>query len=393
MALFLAVLLGLQPVLTDLFIPAMPAIRQEFSAPSIMIQATMFGAMIAFGLGQLIWGALSDRVGRKPVLLWGLFLYVSTGLAGALAVSMEALLLSRMVQGAALGASVVCGRAMVRDLYETGEGAQVLARGLSGLGVIAILSPLLGGVLMDIWGWRANIVAIACAGLIGLVMVWRYVPETIASKSVQATQWHGLKANYIDILTHRGFLSWSLVALSTYGGLFVVLSGGPFIFLHFLEASATEFGAAIAMGSSSYLLGTLVCRRMIPKRGLLGTMQAACTISLVTAVLAIVVGWFEIRSVVPVLLMQMLFGFAHGFHQPCSNAAAPGLFPEKAGTASSWVGLLMALAGVTTGLYLSVSLDGGIRPYAWGVAFWCLLLVLAGRWIVPRFITSARRVK
>ena len=70
MALFLAVLLGLQPVLTDLFIPAMPAIRQEFSAPSIMIQATMFGAMIAFGLGQLIWGALSDRVGRKPVLLW-----------------------------------------------------------------------------------------------------------------------------------------------------------------------------------------------------------------------------------------------------------------------------------------------------------------------------------
>jgi len=113
----------------------------------------------------------------------------------------------------------------------------------------------------------------------------------------------------------------------------------------------------------------------------------------VTAVLAIVVGWLEIRAVAPVLLMQMLFGFAHGFHQPCSNAAAPGLFPEKAGTASSWVGLLMALAGVMTGLYLSVSLDGGIRPYAWGVAFWCLLLVLAGRWIVPRFIASARRVK
>jgi MFS family permease len=109
---------------------------------------------------------------------------------------------------------------------------------------------------------------------------------------------------------------------------------------------------------------------------------------LATAAWAIVVGWFEIRSVAAVLLIQMLFGFAHGFHQPCSNAAAPGIFPEKAGTASSWVGLLMAAAGVVTGLYLSASLDAGLRPYAWGIAFWSLILVLAGRWIVPRFISS-----
>ncbi len=349
----------------------------------------MFGAMISFGLGQLFWGALSDRVGRRPVLMLGLLLFVVSGLMGAFASSMTILLMSRIVQGAALGASVVCARAMVRDLYETREGAQVLARGLSGLGVIAIV--MLGGVLMDLWGWRANIVAIAMAGLIGLVMVWRSVPETIRAKDIRATQWQGLRRNYAEILTHRGFLSWSLVALSTYGGLFVVLSGGPFIFLRFLEVSATQFGMAIAMGSLSYLAGTLVCRRMIPRRGLLGTMQLACNISLVTAAWAILVGWFEMRSVAAVLAAQMLFGFAHGFHQPCSNAAAPGLFPEKAGTASSWVGLLMAFAGVLTGLYLSATLDSGVRPYAWGIAFWCLLLVAAGRGIVPRFASAEHR--
>ncbi|MBU3723933.1 MAG: multidrug effflux MFS transporter [Burkholderiaceae bacterium] len=391
MALFLSVLLGLQPVLTDLFIPGMPAIRQEFSAPGILIQATMFGAMISFGLGQLVWGALSDRVGRRPVLLWGLMLFVVSGLIGALADRMEVLLLSRVIQGAALGASVVCARAMVRDLYETRHGAQVLARGLSGLGVIAIISPLLGGVLADIWGWRANIVAIAAAGVLGWVMVWRAVPETIVAKDVRATHWRGLKANYTEILTHRGFLAWSLVALSSYGGLFVVLSGGPFIFLKFLEVSATGFGIAIAMGSLSYLLGTLVCRRLIPRRGLLGTVQLGCIVSLATAFWAIVVGMFEIRSVAAVLAIQMLFGFAHGFHQPCSNAAAPGLFPEKAGTASSWVGLLMALAGVLTGLYLSVMLDFGVRAYAWAIAFWCMLLMFAGLWVVPRFLASEHR--
>lgn len=384
-------LLGLQPVLTDLFVPSMPAIRQEFDSPSLMIQATMFGAMISFGLGQLFWGALSDRVGRRPVLIWGLCLFVVSGLMGAFAPSMTILLISRIAQGAALGASVVCARAMVRDLYETREGAQVLARGLSGLGVIAIVSPLMGGFLMDLWGWRANIVAIAMAGLIGLVMVWRSVPETIRAKDIGATQWQGLQRNYLEILTHRGFLSWSLVAMSTYGGLFVVLSGGPFIFLRFLEVSATQFGMAIAMGSLSYLAGTLVCRRLIPRRGLLRTMQLACNVSLVTAAWAIVVGWFEMRSVAAVLAAQMLFGFAHGFHQPCSNAAAPGLFPEKAGTASSWVGLLMAFAGVLTGLYLSATLDSGVRPYAWGIAFWCLLIVVAGRWIVPRFASAEHR--
>lgn len=391
MALFLSVLLGLQPVLTDVFIPSMPAIRQAFGAQTIMIQATMFAAMLSFGLGQLLWGALSDRIGRRPVLLWGMALFVISGVIGALALKMEILLLSRIVQGAALGASVVCARAIVRDLYETRQGAQVLARGLSGLGVVAIISPLLGGVLVDLLGWRANIFAIALAGLVGLVMVWRFVPETIVSRNASATQWAGLRRNYAEILTHRSFLAWSLMALSTYGGLFMVLSGGPFVFLRFLEVSATEFGLAIATGSLSYLLGTLACRRLIPRLGLLGTVQRVSWLSVFTIVWAVTVGWFEPRSVPAVLIAQMLYGFAHGFYQPCSNAAATGIFQEKAGTASSWVGMLMALAGVATGLYLTATLDSGIRPYCWGIAFWSALLVLSSRWVVPRFALAEHR--
>lgn len=369
----------------------MPAIRQAFGAQTLMIQATMFAAMLSFGLGQLVWGALSDRIGRRPVLLWGLALFVISGAMGALALRMEILLLSRIVQGAALGASVVCARAMVRDLYETREGAQVLARGLSGLGVIAIISPLLGGVLVDLWGWRANIFAIALSGLIGMVVVWRFVPETIVTRDVRATQWAGLRRNYVEILTHRGFLSWSLMALSTYGGLFMVLSGGPFIFLRFLGVPATGFGLAIAAGSLSYLLGTLVCRRLIPRLGLLGTVQRVSWLSIFTIIWTIVVGWLELKSVSAVLIAQILYGFAHGFYQPCSNAAAPGIFQEKAGTASSWVGMLMALAGVVTGLYLTATLDGGIRPYCWGIAFWSVLLVVSSRWIVPRFALPEHR--
>jgi DHA1 family bicyclomycin/chloramphenicol resistance-like MFS transporter len=392
-AIFLAFLLGLQPVLTDLFIPAMPAIRQEFSASALLVQATMFGVMIAFGFGQLFWGALSDRFGRRPILLWGLALFFSSGVVGGMSQQMEALLLTRVIQGAALGASVVCARAMVRDLYEVRDGAQVLARGLSGLGLFAIASPLFGGFLTEVFGWRANLFAIALVGLACCLMVLWFVPETLRHPNPKATHGLSLWRNYREILSHPEFLSWSLVAMSTYGGLFLILSGGPFIFLQVLEVSASAFGAVIAAGSSSYLLGTLACRRWIARYGLFGTVRLASWISILIVIIAVVLGILEIKSFFLTLCLQMLYGFAHGFHQPCSNAAAPGRFPEMAGTASSLMGMLMAFAAVATGLYLSISLDQGMRGYLWGIAFWGMLLVIAVRMVLPRMLPSEEKVQ
>jgi DHA1 family bicyclomycin/chloramphenicol resistance-like MFS transporter len=371
----------------------MPAIRQEFSASAILVQATMFGVMISFGFGQLFWGALSDRFGRRPVLLWGLALFVVSGVGGGVTQQMEALLLTRVIQGAALGASVVCARAMVRDLYEVRDGAQVLARGLSGLGLFAIASPLFGGFLTDFFGWRANQFAIACVGLSSFLMVWWFVPETLLRRNVEATQWSSLWRNYRKILSHSEFLSWSLVAMSTYGGLFLILSGGPFIFLQVLEVSATTFGAVIAAGSLSYLLGTLACRRWITRYGLFGTARLASWISLSIAVIAVSLGLLQIKSFLLTLCLQMLYGLAHGFHQPCSNAAAPGRFPEMAGTASSLMGMLMAFAAVATGLYLSISLDQGMRGYLWGIAFWGFFLVIAVRMVLPRVVLTDEKVQ
>jgi DHA1 family bicyclomycin/chloramphenicol resistance-like MFS transporter len=385
-------LLGLQPVLTDLFIPAMPAIRQEFSASAILVQATMFGVMISFGFGQLLWGALSDRFGRRPILLWGLALFFVSGVGGGVTQQMETLLLTRVLQGAALGASVVCARAMVRDLYEVKDGAQVLARGLSGLGLFAIASPLFGGFLTDILGWRSNQFAIASVGLMCLLMVWWFVPETLRHRNAKSTHWSSLWRNYKKILSHSEFLSWSLVAMSTYGGLFLILSGGPFIFLQVLEVSASTFGAVIAAGSLSYLMGTLVCRRWIARYGLLGTVQLASWISLFIAMTAVIFALFQIQSFFFTVCLQMLYGLAHGFHQPCSNAAAPGRFPEMAGTASSLMGMLMAFAAVATGLYLSTSLDQGMRGYLWGIGFWGFLLVIAVRMALPRMVLADEKV-
>ena len=146
-AIVLALLLGLQPVITDLYLPALPLIVREFGAPLSQIQMTMSALILAFGLMQLVWGPLADRFGRRPVLLLALALMVAASVGAALASSLAWLIAWRTAQGATLAAAVVCARAMVRDLYEPHQGAQVMALGLSGLGLMAIASPITGGLL------------------------------------------------------------------------------------------------------------------------------------------------------------------------------------------------------------------------------------------------------
>jgi DHA1 family bicyclomycin/chloramphenicol resistance-like MFS transporter len=154
-AVALALFLGLQPVTTDLYLPGLPALSAEFGGAVGLAQLTLSGLILAFGFGQLLLGPVSDRFGRRPVLLAGLGLYVLGSISSAHATSMDMLIFGRVLQGIGLAASVVCGRAMVRDLYDPLRGTLVMSRAQSGLGLFALGSPILGGVLAATLGWRA----------------------------------------------------------------------------------------------------------------------------------------------------------------------------------------------------------------------------------------------
>ena len=144
-AFVLALLMALQPATTDIYLPALPQLTQALQAPMVLAQMTMSVLILAFGCGQMVWGPVADRFGRRPVLVGTLLAYALASLGGAMAGSIEQLVAWRAVQGFAMAGSVVCSRAMVRDLYPPAEGAQVMALALSGLGVVAILGPALGG--------------------------------------------------------------------------------------------------------------------------------------------------------------------------------------------------------------------------------------------------------
>jgi MFS transporter, DHA1 family, multidrug resistance protein len=367
----IALLLGLQPVSTDVYLPALPALTRALGATMAQSQLTMSALMLAFGLAQMVWGPVSDRVGRRPVLLLGLLLYTLASGVCVLAADIHALLVGRVLQGAALAAAVVCARAIVRDVYEPAQGAQAMALALGGLGVIALAGPLLGG-LAATQGWRAPLLLVALVGALTLAFVaWR-VPETLARRNPAATQWRPLLRNWFEIGRHPVFLAWALLVASTYGGLFTILAASSFVYIDVLGLSAAAYGASMALGSLSYIAGTLLCRRWIERHGMAGTVVRGGWFTLAAGLAMAGLAAAGVQTLWAVLLPQCLFVFAHGLHQPCGQAGVVAPFPRHAGTAAALAGLLLALVAFAIGRWLGTALDGSTRPMAYGVAFWSI---------------------
>jgi DHA1 family bicyclomycin/chloramphenicol resistance-like MFS transporter len=204
--LLLSLLLGLQPVTTDLYLPALPALTEGFGASMAQAQLTLTALLLSFGLSQLVWGPLSDRFGRRPVLLWGMVAYVAASVGSALAASMDLLIVWRTVQGAAMGAGVMGARAVVRDLYQPVDAARAMSKGLSGLGVIACASAPLGGLLSDLFGWRATLLGVAVFGAATLALIALRFEETVPPANRRALHPASLAKTWGLILRHPTFL-------------------------------------------------------------------------------------------------------------------------------------------------------------------------------------------
>jgi len=383
-ALALALLLGLQPISTDVYLPALPMLTRALGAPMPLAQLTMSALILAFGIAQLFWGPVCDRIGRRPVLLWGLALYTLASAGCALAGSIETLIIGRALQGACLAAAVVVARAMLRDLYEPHEGARVMALALSGLAVIAIAGPALGGLVAATWGWRAALTLVALAGAATLAFVALRLPETLLQKNPHATALASLFAAWWQIGRHPTFIAWTLLTACSYGGLFVVLAGSSFVYMDMLGLSAAAYGGAMATGSVSYLAGTVVCRRWIARFGMAGTVKRGAVFTLAGGALIVGLALAGVHAVWAVLLPQWLFAFGHGMHQPCSQAGAVGPFPRSAGAASALAGFVLALTAFCVGRWLGTALAGEVLPYALGIGFWALLTSIVAWTLVQR---------
>lgn len=381
--LILALLLGLQPVTTDLYLPALPAITQGFGSGMGQAQLTLTALLLAFGLSQLVWGPLSDRFGRRPILLWGMGAYTLASVACALAPDMAWLIAGRTVQGIAMGAGVMAARAVVRDLFQPLQGATVMSQGLTGLGIIACACAPLGGMLTDALGWRYALLALAVFGAATLALLaWRF-EETLAQPDPHALSAGPLFRANLDILRNPVFLTWCALSASSYLGLFTFLASSSFVFVTFMGYSKTAYGFLMLSMSLSYIVGTFWCRWMLRRTSVHRTVGIAAILTITggvgMAALAYAGQGQDWYGAWAVMVPMYIFMLGHGVHQPCGQSGAVAPFPHRAGTASALNGFLMMLGAFFMGGWLGTHMDRPVFALAHGLLL-CAVFITFVAW-------------
>lgn len=381
--LILSMLLGIQPVTTDLYLPALPSMTESFRAPMHQAQLTLSALLLAFGTSQLIWGPLSDRFGRRPILLWGLAAYTLAALASTFVPSMQWLIGWRIVQGAAMGAVVMCARAIVRDLYHPSEGARIMSKGLTGLGILACISAPVGGALAQYYGWRAVLTAPVVFAVCALALVALRFQESLVRKNPDALRLATLLRTWAAIVRNPTFLSFSALATASYGGLFTFLAASSFVLIQVLGLSKTQYGLAMFSMCAAYVTGTFICRRLLSRFGIRRTVALAACLSLAGGSTMGILAMAGVQNVWAILLPLYVFMLGHGVHQPCGQAGAVGPFPQAAGAASALNGFMMMTVAFAMGGWLGFHLDGTVRPLTNGMWFWSALIALTA-WTAVR---------
>lgn len=357
--LILMLLTALGEISTQLLIPALGALERGLHATpgSSLLALSLFVA--AFGLGQLFFGPLSDRLGRRPVLLAGLSLYLLASLGMLLAENIQMLIAARVLQGFGACAALVLARAMVRDVWQA-EAGPALALTVLGMFTAIVLSPLLGGLLTQYGGWRAPLLASVAVGALALLAVLGGYRETHLQRDPQAGRLNRLARDYLDLLGSCRALALTIAA--TYGAMFVVVAGSSAVYIGLLGLSAAQYGMTFAAIVSGLLGGALFTLRNVQRLGPQKVVAIGLALVLAGALLTLAVHLLFGLSLLGLSLPQMLVTLGGGMVLPAAVAGAVLPNPHRAGLAAGLMGFAQMAGATLGGLLLTWLQDGSAWP-------------------------------
>ena len=369
LTLLLALLTMIGPLSTDMYLPSLPDMARLLSTDAARMQLTLSSYLVGFACGQIIYGPVSDRHGRKPVVLVALGIFGVSSLVCALTSSIEALIVARFFQAFGGSGAVVLARAIVRDLY---SGARA-GRELSLMGMIMalapVIAPVIGGVLQTYFGWRANFIILIGIAALAALAVRFLLPETLRHRAPEAISLVPVLRIYRTLARNRGFVAYLGIVAACYAGLFAWISGSPFVLQDLYGLSAFGFGVTFAAGCSGYMIGAWLASHLVMRLGIdrtIGLGGAALSAGGLLMLASVALDW---RSGAALAVPIAVYLMGLGLTLPMATAGALTPFPERAGAASS----LMGFAQQTSAAAL-----GAIVGHLLGASAWPMALAVAG---------------
>ena len=362
MTILLAMMVALGPLSTDIYLASMPHIGAALGASNGSVQLTMSVYIVAFAFGQVLHGPLSDKYGRRPVLLAGFALYLAATIACVASSTIDMLIAARVAQALGAAASAILARAIVRDLYSGAQAGRQLAVMSTIAGFTPIGAPALGGVLQAWFDWHASFIAMGLLGGTLALALFALLPETNKRIHNGPLSLRTILASFGFVLQNRAYRTYLGIQAFSYNGLFAFLCGSSYVLQEIYGFSPMQFGLLFAICSMSFVFGAWSGGRMVARRGLEGMIRlgVACLMLGGLAQMAAVLTFPA--SPVALIAPEMVYFLGIGFLLPNTQAAAMQPFPERAGAASSLIGFAQMTSAALVSWIMAASLGGSALP-------------------------------
>jgi DHA1 family bicyclomycin/chloramphenicol resistance-like MFS transporter len=350
----------LGPLSMQMFLPALPAIQRGFMTDAGTAQLALTAAMVAMGFATLAFGPLSDRFGRKPVLLAGIVLFLGGSVAAALAPSVGTLIAARIVQAGGASAGIVLARAMARDVYGYAQSVHVISYLTMVMVVAPMISPAIGGVVVDSFGWRAIFWSMAGLAAAALVGIWAGLPETHGTG--EQAGWRGLIEGSRKLILTRRYVGYTLILTSAFSLFFAFLAAAPYLTAEVLHRPARDYGFWFMPVAGIFIVGTFVATRLHDRYGADRMIRAGAVGSLAVVALSIpFYAWLPLTA--PLLFVPMIVvSLVQGFIIPNCQASAINVDPRYAGAGSGLAGFIPMVASAGVAQAVAVLADGTVWP-------------------------------
>jgi len=359
-------LVAMMAVSTDLYLPAIPQLIENLGASISQGQLTLSVFLMGFAVGQLFYGGISDRYGRKPVLYLGLGVYLFATLTCIIAADINSLIAARFVQGIGGASAPVLARAMVIDSHNRIDAARIMASIAGAMALVPAIAPVFGSWLLYFFDWRSHFVLLLILGIFTFTGVTR-LQESCKTIGTEILKLSSVFSQFSLCLGNRSFVGFALCGGATYAAMFCYISTSSFLVIGLLGLAPEYFGYTFMVVVFGYITGAMTSSRLVSSRGIIQVLALGQSVGLLAAGLLLVLALFEIHRLIPLLVAFFLVFMAGGLSLSVSQMGAIAELPKAAGKASSVFGFIQIAFASVLGYVVGLLYNNTLLPTAAGV--------------------------